>query len=176
MKIFFKDLFNFLVGKMSQSTSLSIPAVDIFARLTLPGASAGSVVTMTRGTGARTRGIHVPRHVQSGAHVTVPCVTRPWAGSGGGHVICPDQSGASNSSSCQRRRLDSDHLAIKRPWLFPWPSFVTGSNGPQCYSWGGVRQFYGWLDLRYYSALWASLGVDLDKTPGGYFLDILCCK
>ena len=26
------------------------------------------------------------------------------------------------------------------------------------------------------SALWASLGVDLDKTPGGYSLDILCCK
>ena len=27
-----------------------------------------------------------------------------------------------------------------------------------------------------HTALWASLGVDLDKTPGGYFLDILCCK
>ena len=26
------------------------------------------------------------------------------------------------------------------------------------------------------SALWASLGVDLDKTPGSYFFDILCCK
>ena len=26
------------------------------------------------------------------------------------------------------------------------------------------------------SALWASLGVDLDKNPGGYFLDKLCCK
>ena len=25
-------------------------------------------------------------------------------------------------------------------------------------------------------ALWASLGVDLDKTPGGLFLVILCCK
>ena len=24
--------------------------------------------------------------------------------------------------------------------------------------------------------LWASLGVDLDKNPGGYFLDKLCCK
>ena len=95
MKQIFKDLFNFLVGKMSQCTSLSILAADIFARLTLPGASAGSVVTMTRGTGARTRGIHVPRHVQSGARVTVQCVTRLWAGSGGGHVICLDQSLAS---------------------------------------------------------------------------------
>ena len=27
-----------------------------------------------------------------------------------------------------------------------------------------------------YSAQWASLGVEMDKTPGGNFLDILCCK
>ena len=26
------------------------------------------------------------------------------------------------------------------------------------------------------SAQWASLGVEMDKTPGGNFLDILCCK
>ena len=25
-------------------------------------------------------------------------------------------------------------------------------------------------------AQWASLGVEMDKTPGGNFLDILCCK
>ena len=29
---------------------------------------------------------------------------------------------------------------------------------------------------QYISALWASLGVDLDKTPGSYFFDIKCCK
>ena len=27
-----------------------------------------------------------------------------------------------------------------------------------------------------WTAQWASLGVDLDKTPGSYFLDNLCCK
>ena len=27
-----------------------------------------------------------------------------------------------------------------------------------------------------WSAQWASLGVEMDKTPGGNFLDILCCK
>ena len=26
------------------------------------------------------------------------------------------------------------------------------------------------------SAQWASLGVEMDKSPGGHFLDILCCK
>ena len=26
------------------------------------------------------------------------------------------------------------------------------------------------------TAQWASLGVEMDKTPGGNFLDILCCK
>ena len=26
------------------------------------------------------------------------------------------------------------------------------------------------------SAQWASLGVEMDKNPGGHFLDILCCK
>ena len=30
--------------------------------------------------------------------------------------------------------------------------------------------------LPIYTALWASLGVDLDKNPGGYFLDKLCYK
>ena len=73
----------------------------------------------------------------SGSHSSR--TSQPITGQYSGHVICPDQSGASNSSSCQRRcRLDSDHLAIKRPWLFPWPSFVTGSNGPQCVTAEGV--------------------------------------
>ena len=26
------------------------------------------------------------------------------------------------------------------------------------------------------SAQWASLGFEMDKSPGGHFLDILCCK
>ena len=26
------------------------------------------------------------------------------------------------------------------------------------------------------SAQWASLGVEMDESPGGHFLDILCCK
>ena len=30
--------------------------------------------------------------------------------------------------------------------------------------------------LRMASAQWASLGVEMDKSPGGQFLDILCCK
>ena len=82
LELILQDLFNFLVGKTSPFTSLSIRAGDIFARLTWPEASAGSVVTRTRGTGARTRGTVEGRHVPSGARVTAPCVNRLWAGSG----------------------------------------------------------------------------------------------
>ena len=32
------------------------------------------------------------------------------------------------------------------------------------------------IELFMDTAQWASLGVEMDKTPGGNFLDILCCK